>query len=97
MDDLISRRAAIDAVRQFYDEFSDNEKSIEEIIAELPTAQRKTGKWIATHERGLFSHPDSITYVCSECGNKIYTIYGVPKTTKFCWECGAKMEGDPDE
>jgi len=52
----------------------------------------KHGKWVPTHERSLFSHPDSITYVCSECGNKIYTIYGIPRTTTYCSGCGAKME-----
>lgn len=41
MDDLISRAAAIDAVRAFYDEYIvyDNGKSIEDLISELPSAQ----------------------------------------------------------
>lgn len=41
MDDLISRQAAIDAIRAFYDEYIvyDNGKSIEDLISELPSAQ----------------------------------------------------------
>lgn len=89
MDDLISRRAAIDAVRQFYDEFSDNEKSIEEIIAELPSAQRK-GKWIfgvdeETGERDLKA------WTCSLCGGKY------PWQPNYCPNCGADMKGEEDE
>lgn len=65
----------------------------EDEIRDLPSAV-KHGEWIATHERTLFSNPDSITYVCSECG---YTIYGIPSTTTYCPSCGARMEGDTDE
>ena len=57
--------------------------------------ERKNGKWIGKHERKLFSHPDSITYECSECGYSIYTIYGIPKTTNYCPNCGAEM-GDTE-
>lgn len=58
--------------------------------------ERKNGKWIGKHERKLFSHPDSITYECSECGYSIYTIYGMPETTNFCPNCGADMRGDTE-
>lgn len=56
--------------------------------------ERKKGKWIATHETNLLSHPDSITYVCSECGYKSYTLFGMPSVTNFCPNCGADMRGD---
>ena len=39
MDDLISRQAAIDAVRSYYDEFDTSDKSIEDRIKALPSAQ----------------------------------------------------------
>ena len=39
MNDPISRQAAIDAVRSYYDEVDTSEKSIEERIADLPPAQ----------------------------------------------------------
>lgn len=94
MDDLISRQAAIDAIGNDIM----GGLNYRRILLGLPSAQeQKKGKWIPTHERSPLSHPDSITYVCSECGNKVYTIYGVPKTTKFCWECGAEMKGEQDE
>ena len=64
-------------------------------IEEAPTVEVeivKHGKWIPTHESGMFSHPYSITYVCSECGNKIYTLMGTPQVTEYCSKCGAKMD-----
>lgn len=92
MDDLISRQEAIDAV--------ENCEPGEELfmIESLPSIDAvKRGEWIATHERTIFSNPDSITYVCSECGYKIYTIYGMPSTTTYCPSCGSRMEGGNDE
>ena len=67
-------------------------RAIEKII-NAPTIEpeQKKGKWIATHESTLFSHPDSVTYVCSECGYKIYTVYGLPPIPNFCQTCGADM------
>lgn len=41
MDDLISRQAAIDAVRSYYDESDGDEREIEERIADLPSAQER--------------------------------------------------------
>lgn len=38
-DDAISRQAAIDAVRSYYDESDEDEREIEERIADLPSAQ----------------------------------------------------------
>ena len=49
------------------------------------------GRWNATHESGLFSHPDSITYVCSECGKQFYTLYSMPPLSNYCPNCGADM------
>ena len=42
-NDLISRQAAIDAIRAFYDEYIvyDNGKSIEDLISDLPSAQQE--------------------------------------------------------
>ena len=47
MDDLISKQAALDAVRSYYDEFDTRPESIEERINALPSAQQ----WIPCSER----------------------------------------------
>ena len=62
---------------------------------ERALAERKKGKWIGKHESGYCSHPDSITYRCSECGYSIYTVYGIGMpTSNFCPNCGADMRGE---
>lgn len=66
-------------------------EDIYQALEQVPSAEPKKGEWIATHETNLLSHPDSITYVCSECGYKIYTIFGIPSVTNFCPNCGADM------
>lgn len=84
MNDLISRQAAIDAIRAFYDEYIvyDNRKSIEDLISELPTIDPvKHGKWIAKRDGWNGGY-----VVCSECG----TDNGID--SKFCPNCGARME-----
>lgn len=79
-----------------YNGFSDtyDKACIIGLIDEQPTIEeRKTGRWIATHEIAPFSNPDSITYVCSECGYKRYTLYGIGwEKMNYCPHCGAQME-----
>lgn len=67
-------------------------EDIYQALEQVPSAEPKKGEWIATHETNLLSHPDSITYVCSECGYKIYTLFGMPSVTNFCSKCGADMQ-----
>ena len=70
-------------------------ETLEYMLEHAPTVEAvpvKHGRWIPTHESGMFSHPYSITYVCSECGNKIYTLMGMPQVTEYCSKCGAKMD-----
>ena len=103
MTDLISRQAALDIIdAELSGWLTDDERLHLEGVGTgiecLPTIDPvKHGKWVPTHERSLFSHPDSITYVCSECGNKIYTVFGMPRTTTYCWECGAKMDKENED
>ena len=57
MDDMISRQAAIDAVRSYYDECDEREESIEERIERLPSADIDLSGfsdklWAAAYERG---------------------------------------------
>ena len=64
------------------------------VLNKMPTIdpEQRKGNWIATHEVTPFSNPDSITYVCSECGHKHYTLYCLKFDMKYCSDCGAKME-----
>ena len=82
MDDLISRRDAIDA---FMTSTSDGDKFewCKWVLEQLPSAERK-GKWIEHEDPyGFF---DTIP-VCSECGHttKMRERYN------YCPNCGAKM------
>ena len=90
MIDLIERQSAIDAVRQFYDEYIayDNGKSIEELIADLPSVQeRKKGHWIEVND----DEDITINGKCSVCGweSHLYAddVAGMP----YCPKCGASM------
>ena len=55
--DMISRRAAIDTVRSYYDECDEREESIEERLEQLPSADIDLSSfsdklWVAAYERG---------------------------------------------
>ena len=82
MDDLISRQAAIDAVRQAYenDEMFDG---YEWRLNELPPIQPKRGRWILDR---------SGAYCCSKCMEPCATYVMMKPRDKFCKMCGAKME-----
>lgn len=89
MNDFISRQAAIDAVRKFYDAILDFESdghtvadSFEDIINALPSAQpeRIRGRWIEK------PHVHGVAY-CSLCDYELHT-----NDTNFCPNCGAKMK-----
>ena len=92
----MTREEAIEYLRDPIGKREQHDEAVNMAIKALEQPERKKGKWIATHEFSLFSNPDSITYVCSECGNKIYTVYGTPKTTNFCGKCGADMREEQD-
>lgn len=109
MDDLISRQAAIDVVRERFYKYGRFAK-IEELvwsIEKLPSAQpeRKRGKWIY-NENGIdWSLP---AWTCSEChcrndniptvikfGNK-YNRIADPRSwlgSNFCPNCGSYNGG----
>ena len=75
----------------------DFHKAFIELIDKQPTieAQPKTGKWINGHWDGdsnfRIDGRGNCWYV-RECSNCHEEIEGKP--TKYCPECGAKMEGD---
>ena len=82
-DDLISRQAAIDLIREncyLVRLFSNSIEEgmtltgIEQALNVLPTVQPKTGRWFGT--------------VCSACGES----YPYNYDAKYCPNCGARME-----
>ena len=100
MDDLIRRRAAIDALRDYLvekrcpDDGTLTCRLIEnEVINKLPSAQpeHKTGHWIpVTNGRG--------GHQCDRCGCYAPSYQsGAEWLSNFCPECNADMRGDKDE
>ena len=80
--DLISRQAAIDAMKDWYDGMIISSfRDVEKVIKALPSAQpeRKKGEWIDDN--------------CSECG--FYVYHGDMRN--YCPKCGAKMNGGKEE
>ena len=85
MDDLISRQAAIDAVRMV---IGDNRSiSVCDAIKQLHPIQPKKGKWHYSDGKpariGL-----SFGVICDQCGTESEYC------TNFCGECGADMRGE---
>lgn len=105
MDELISRKAAIDAIwthatrvleNSDYDIFIQDiykmtHRHIAELIQHLPSAQpeRKTGRWEDINK----NYYCRISGRCSACGWEAHLyeddVVGMP----YCPNCGAKMEG----
>ena len=86
MSDLISRQAAIDAVETALYGFNIACVAVG-ALEDLPSAESKRGKWeMKPDPFGFF---DDIP-VCSECG----CTTKMREKTKFCPNCGAKMEAD---
>lgn len=84
MDDLISRKAAIELLEEWADGYSYLEvpvSSIEPKLNELPTAEKK-GKWIHV---GYIENTWRVSK-CSICESQ--TI----DAGSFCTNCGARME-----
>ena len=103
MDDMISRRAAIDAIRAStskYTGFMEMEMYTDddavEAIKALPSARRK-GKWIYGDEMPDYpkvSYKPWIRY-CSCCGEM--TEQNDSALFDYCPWCGAEMNGGEDE
>lgn len=100
MDDLISRRKALDTFRKsvcngischccpiLYTSEA-YECKLGKWIRELPPA-KSIGYWIEgaqiIYRNGEEEYARSYVFECSECGAES------PKKSKFCWECGARM------
>ena len=94
MSDLISRKAAIDAIRAStskYTGFMEMEMYTDddavEAIEDLPSAQpeRKRGKWI--------DDGDPFMWECGCCGYRVKRY----NNTRYCPNCGADMRGEQDD
>lgn len=98
-DDLISRRAALSACHNWDDgkNYYAYGDTVEERLQKLPSAQpdRKKGKWII--------NISDYKSTCSVCGaDETEFIHGTEMwygkgKSKFCPNCGARMEGEKDE
>lgn len=53
----------------------------------------KHGHWVELPKE---LNPNELPCQCSNCKHVVSFYYGYPKS-KFCDECGAKMDGDADE
>ena len=98
MDDLISRQAAIDALKRKQDDGKGDlsrfyntiiQHDIEAIM-QLPPIQPKRGKWHYSDGKpariGM-----SFGVICDQCGTESEYC------TNFCGECGADMRGEQNE
>jgi DNA-directed RNA polymerase subunit RPC12/RpoP len=100
MSDIISRQAAIDAIRNMCEECDSDycgecrvgRNDCEKVLEGLPSAQPQTGHWIS--ERREWEY----TLRCSECGYT-YIPRGLEDGTldqadihHYCPLCGTKMD-----
>ena len=92
MDDLISRQAAIEAVKsekvkvfhELYDEaWNDAINGCIDVIEQLPSAEPKTGRWILDR---------SGAYCCSECMEPCAAYVMMKPRDKYCKMCGSRNE-----
>ena len=88
MDDVISRQAAIDTVRSYYDECDEREESIEERIAQLPSAEPKIIRCEYCAHRNQYRFPPKyeVKDYC-EVHEKVTTL------TNFCSWAERRKDG----
>lgn len=102
--DLISRQAAISFIRDKVSLSLFMKRSVDKadkacmelcemLDRELPSAERKKGKWETVEDWDGDEH-----YRCSECGAEFVLIDGTPEDNDyyFCPNCGAEMRGEED-
>ena len=101
MDDLISRQAAIDAARDWYEGLiCGSFKGLEKRLRALPSAQPepKRGRWIYCED----STADCVDgYRCDQCGFFVPWDYqhksiDYIKDYNFCPKCGSYNGGEQD-
>lgn len=96
MDDSVSRKAVVkivDEIDTFVGGWRDY--AIEQ-INQLPSAERKTGRWI--HDGR--DNPHGIDWChCSVCGNRdsVDSVYTHVDVYPYCARCGARMVDEVTE
>ena len=98
MKDLISRQAAIEAVNHIcpvdteYDCALLDRVDVRCVLLDLPSAERKKGRWINKGQYAdFFPHNEYRCSVCDKPYLEIEMFYN------FCPNCGADMRGEEDE
>ena len=61
-----------------------------EILSVADDKPVTSGKW----EEHLYEDGEDSRMCCSACSNPAIYVYGHPRFTKFCPNCGARMDGD---
>lgn len=91
MDDLISRKAAIKAMKCINDSIC--EQQAIDALCELPTAEQKKGQWIEIENEW-----GGLEIICSECRAQVpRDAWGNAVQSDYCYRCGADMRGEDDE
>ena len=95
MSDLISRKDAIELMKNdmennglpLDDEYNIGIDHAMCLLACVPTAEPKVGRWIE----------DGVGDKCSECGMSFPDLYPLYNSASYCPNCGAKMDGEEKE
>lgn len=95
MNDLISKKAAIDMIDKYINQFDcidvnflDGLKDAKKILNDLLSAER----------RGRWEHLGGDEWFCTACGHVITTEGSWERPwQKYCEECGAKMMNEDEE
>ena len=100
MDDLISRQAVKDMIKNHKSDFSTEKdyRTARACVNAVPSSQPKTGEWIIA--TGMMPPEFHGHHICSECCNfaNMEPPFGNREDlSKFCPYCGAKMRGADDE
>ena len=85
MSDLISRQAAVDAIKcAIWDKYT--AKDAIDAVCNVPPAERKKGRWEVA-----IGYDPKRSVMCSECRRMAY------EPTPFCPNCGAEMRGEKND
>ena len=70
-----------------------------EIVDSMPTIEAEPvrhGRWILCKDQtGVDNGNDNFAYFCSYCHYQ--DVHSTRADVKYCWNCGARMDGDKDE